>query len=220
MKQTVIELNNVELRNDRGGYVFRDLSFSLKAGDAAVIIGQSGSGKSSLVELLVGLRFASAGSVEVFGELLAPGQRRAIRRARRQLGGVGGPFGLLPSLTVAENVTLPLVLAGVGKRTRSERLFKVLTEFSLLQLASSRPDALTRVETTLALLARASIANQPLLVVDEPLAGLDHTTWERVLETLSSIAVSGRSMLIVSAESPPREIPECTYCRIENGTLV
>lgn len=219
MKQPLVELHNVELRNDRGDFVYRDLNFTLLPEHSAVIAGSAGSGKTTLVELLIGLRFASVGSVEVFGQLLRRGRNRAIREVRRQIGGIGGPFGLMPLLTVAENITLPLVLGGVPRKAQRERLFKVLTEFSLLKQASEYPASLTRVENTLTQFARASIANQPLLIIDEPMAGLDRGTWERVHHVLQKVALSGRSMLILTSDLPAQELPQTAYYQLVNGVL-
>jgi ABC-type ATPase involved in cell division len=220
MSDRVLELTNVALRNDRGGYVFRDLTLSVKQGESAIITGSSGSGKTSMIELVTGLRFADSGSVEVFGEQVARGRRSALRRIRRRIGGVGGPFGLLPAMTVSENILLPMILAGIRKKARAERLLAVMTEFSLLKVASVYPDSLTRVETTLALMARASVAHQPLMIIDEPLAGLDKSTWERVVASLRTIALSGRSMLLLSSELSSHEIPNSRHYNIENGALV
>jgi ABC-type molybdenum transport system ATPase subunit/photorepair protein PhrA len=95
----------------------------------------------------------------------------------------------------------------------------VLTEFSLLKQASEYPHSLTRVENTLTQFARASIANQPLLLIDEPMAGLDRGTWERVHQVLEKVALSGRSMMILTSELPPQELPETSYYQLENGVL-
>jgi len=219
LKTPVVELTNVGLRSDRGETVFQNLNLSIAAGRSAVVTGPAGSGKTTLAELLIGLRFADSGSVEVFGELIKPRRRRAIRRIRRRIGGVGGPFGLLPLLTVAENITLPLVIGAVRKGTQREKLRKALTEFSLLKQAGHYPPKLTRVENTMAQMARASVASQPLMIIDEPLAGLDTRTYRRVMEYLTRVALSGRSMVILTSDIPPREFPETDYYEIVNGTL-
>jgi putative ABC transport system ATP-binding protein len=220
MEQPLVELTNIYLQNDRGGYVFEDLSLTIEAGQSIMVVGAAGSGKSSLVELLVGLRFAERGSVEAFGHLLARGRNRRIRAVRNKIGGVGGTFGLLPGLTVAENISLPLIIAGIRKRQQGERLLAALTEFSLLNQASEYPHRLTRVEKTLVQFARASVANQPLIIIDEPLAGLDQKTFRRIHEYLVRIALSGRSMLILASEDIPREIPQCRKQELISGALV
>ncbi|UCD63808.1 MAG: ATP-binding cassette domain-containing protein [Candidatus Zixiibacteriota bacterium] len=218
--RTVVQLSNVFLKSDRGFEVFKDLNFELQAERSAIITGAAGSGKSLLVELLIGRRFADSGSVEVLGQLLRPRKKRLIKRIRRQIGGVGGIFGLVPSFTVAENITFPLVLAAERKRVQKERLFKMLTEFSLLKQAGTYPDRLTRVEHTLVQLARATVGNQPLVIIDEPLAGLDQKTYQRIYDYMVKLALSGRSMIILSAESLPTDFPNTSRYTIENGMLV
>ncbi len=216
----LVELNNVYLKSDRGGQVFRDLSFTLEAGRSAVITGAAGSGKTSLAELLVGLRPVQSGSVEVMGQTIKAKKVRTMKQVRRKIGGVGGIFGLMPSLTVAENITFPLVLAGERRRVRRERLLKMLTEFSLLKQAGEYPHSLTRVENTLVQFARASIAHQPLMLIDEPLAGLDRKTYQWIFEFLVSVSLSGRSMIILSSEILSRELPNTDYYQIIDGALV
>ncbi|UCE23732.1 MAG: ATP-binding cassette domain-containing protein [Candidatus Zixiibacteriota bacterium] len=219
--RTVVNLSNVYLTSDRGFEVFQDLNFSLKAERSAIITGAAGSGKSLLVELLIGRRFADSGSVEVLGEALnKPGRRRIIKRVRRQIGGVGGIFALVPSYTVSENITFPLVLGAARKKVRKERLMKMLTEFSLLKQAGTLPQRLTRVEHTLVQLARATVANQPLIIIDEPLAGLDQKTYERIYEYMVKLALSGRSMIILSGETLPTNFPNTDRYQIMNGALV
>jgi ABC-type ATPase involved in cell division len=217
--RVLVDFSNVDLSYRRGGEILRNFSLTIRAGETVVITGGPGSGKTSVAELLVGTKFADSGAVEVFDEVLRPGRRRALNRVRRRIGGVGGIFGLVPSYTVAENITLPLVIAGVRKRTRKERLLKMLTEFSLLKKAGDYPDTLTRVEHTLVQLARASIADQPLLVIDEPMAGLDQATAARVFEYLVQASVSGRTMVLLSSDRPPGEIPNSAFYEIVAGRL-
>lgn len=219
MNEPVIELENIHLRTDRGGHVFRDLDFKMNSGESAVIVGPSGCGKTMLAELLVGIRYPERGSVRVFGDTLRRRRRRTLRRVRKRIGGVGGPFGLLPSLTVSENITLPLVIAGERQKLLRERLLRMLSEFSLLKVAGKYPASLTRVEYSLVQFARAAIANQPLIIIDEPSAGLDPKTYRRVFEFLVKVALSGRSMLILASQPVGREIPGAATYNLVNGEL-
>ncbi len=219
MCKPIVELTNVALMSDRGSTVFRDLNLKVLPGRSAVIVGSAGSGKTSLMDLLIGRRLADTGSVEVFGELIRKRHGRVIRRIRKRIGGVGGPFGLLPLLTVAENITLPLILTATRRKIRRERLRKSLAEFSLLNQAGQYPANLTRVEKTMVQMARASVANQSLIIIDEPLSGLDVKTYRRIAEYLVKVAVSGRSMIILASEPLTREIPETDYFEIVNGVL-
>ncbi|HWR83080.1 MAG TPA: ATP-binding cassette domain-containing protein [Candidatus Deferrimicrobium sp.] len=219
MPELLVEIRNVWLESGHGNEVFRNLSFTLLSGRSAVITGPAGSGKTSFVDVLIGQRPVKSGSVEVAGESIRPGKSRALNRVRRKIGGVGGVFTLIPSLTVAENIVFPLLLAGDRRKVCQERLLKALTEFSLIRQSQQYPDSLTRVENTLVQFARASIAYQPLLVIDEPLAGLDPATYERILDHLVAVALSGRSMIILGSQPPPRTLPEADYYQITDGAL-
>jgi len=219
MSELVVELDGIHVRTDRGGYVFRDLALKIEPGQSVIIDGSSGSGKTTLAELLIGLRRPERGTMRLFGREIKPGRKRAVREARRRIGGVGGPFDLVPSLTVAENITLPLVIAAERKKVQRERLLKMLSEFSLLKLAGKYPHSLTRVERTLVQIGRAAIGNQPLMIIDEPSAGLDPATYDRVFEFLVRIAVSGRSMILLVSQTPPGKIPNSRHYRLSNGVL-
>ena len=218
--ESIVECNNVYMTSDRGEPIFEDVNLKLTAGRSVVISGAAGSGKTTLVEMILGLRFPDSGSVELFGHCLRPRPRRLLKRIRRRIGGVGGVFDLVPRLTVAENVMFPLVLASERRRVRHERLMKMLVEFKLLKQASVYPRHLTRVEYTLAQFARASIANQPLMIIDEPSAGLDPDTYERVFEYLVRVSLSGRSMIILTSQAETGRLPQSDYLRIENGCLL
>jgi putative ABC transport system ATP-binding protein len=219
MDEVLVELTDVHLKPDRGGWLFRDLSLTVTAGETVVIVGASGSGKTLLGELLLGMRFADQGTVRLFGEEMRPRRKRLIQRARRRIGGIGGPFGLMPMLTVAENIGMPLVIAAERKKTQRERLLRMLSEFSLLKVANDYPQHITRVENYLAQVARAAVANQPLLIIDEPSAGLDVTNYERVLEFLVKVAVSGRAMILLVSAPPPTAMPNARTLLLRNGSL-
>lgn len=219
-RRPVIELYNVYLKSNRGIQVFRDLSFSLGQGETALLTGPAGSGKSSLVELLIGRIYAESGSVSVFDR---PVKRRLLghnSKVLRKIGGVGGIFSLIPSLNVSQNILFPLVVAGESRSVRNDRLFKMLTEFSLLKQSTEVPANLTRVENTLVQFARASIANQHLLIIDEPAAGLDSRTFARIAEYLVKASLSGRSMLILASDDLQLQIPKMKRFRFEGGALV
>jgi len=218
-KRSIVELSNVYMKSDRGNLVFQDLNLSLTAGRSAVITGAAGSGKSSLVELITGIRGCDGGSVELFGKLVKVKKKRLLKQLRRKIGGVGGIYSLIPSFNVAENIIYPLVISGERNKIIKERLLNMLREFSLLKQAGEYPDGLTRVEKTLVLFARASIANQPLIIIDEPLAGLDLNTFERIYEYLVRVSLSGRSMIILTSEPLVKVLPNTDNFYIRNGAL-
>ncbi len=219
-QSNIVEINNLFLKSDRGDQIFKNLNFKLNAGRSAVIQGPAGSGKSSLVELLIGAQRPESGSVEIFGETLGTLRGSRKNRFRQKIGGVGGLFELIPSYTVTENIVFPLILAGESKGNRQELLLKMLTEFSLLNQAAAYPHRLTRVEKTLVQFARASVANQPLMIIDELSAGLDSGTSQRIHEFLVKATYSGRSLIILSSEKAGEAIPNTDYYQLKAGELV
>ncbi len=219
MKWPLVLLRNVKIKTIRGDFVFTDLNLTVEPGRAVIITGPPGSGKTSIAELILGVRQPTEGTVELFGETLKGRSRSQIRRFRRKIGGVGGPFGLVPTMTVAENIALPLVINGERVSSLKERLAKVMGEFNLLKLASQYPRTLTRVENTLAQIARATIAHQPLMIIDEPSAGLDQKTYLEICDYMVKVSISGRSMLVLSSDPPPQKIPESRQFEIANGRL-
>lgn len=216
----VVEINNVLLRSDRGAQIFKNLNFKLNSGRSAIIHGPAGSGKSSLVELLIGLRRPESGSIELFGEKFGGFAGTRLNRFRRKIGGVGGLFELIPNYTVAENITFPLILAGTRRKLRKELLLKMLSEFSLIKQANIYPRRLARVERTLVQFARASITNQPLIIIDEPSAGLDKETYKRIHEYLVKASYSGRSMITLTSEPGAEILPNSDFYQLKLGELV
>ncbi len=215
----IVELANIVLKGRSGGTVFSDLSLSLNPGFSAFITGPAGSGKTSMIDLILGRRAPESGAVEVFGQLVKPKKKRQLTKLRAKIGGVGGPFELIPLLTVAKNIELPLIINGERKKIRQERLQKSLSDFSILKQANLYPSELTRVENTMVQLARASVAGQSLLLIDEPLAGLDSRTYSRILEHLFKIVASGRSMIILGSAPPTEKLPQTIVKSLVEGEL-
>ena len=215
--KNVVEIHDLGLKTIRGEQIFRKLNLILQANRSVVITGAAGSGKSSLVKLLVGMSRPDSGTIKVFNQVLK--KKRVIRNTRRRIGGVGGIFQLMPTFTVAENIVFPLIVSGVHKKQRREKLMNALAEFSLLKKINDYPEQLTRVEKTMVQFARATIANQPLIIIDEPSAGLDKNTYERIVDYLVKVSLSGRSMIILTSEVPSKSLPNTDYYQINGGVL-
>lgn len=219
MQSPLVDLQHLKVKNPRGDFVFTDLCLTIEAGKSVVIMGPAGSGKTMIAQLLAGLVRPTEGEMELFGEPVLKRSQRQWRRLRRKIGGVGGPWGLISSLSVTENVLLPMVVMGERPQIQKERLWKLLGEFGLTKVATHHPANLTRVENMLCQIARASIAGQPLIVLDEPSSGLDSLTYLQVSEFMVKATVSGQSLLLLSSDQPPREIPGSRQLRIVNGHL-
>ncbi len=218
-RELLIKLDSVSIKNDRGDKVFRDLKLLVEPGRSVVITGSSGSGKTLLIECLTGLRRIHSGSIVMFGKDISSGRKGAIRSIRRKIGGVGGAFGLVPSLSVSENIRMPMIISGERNKVQVDRLRKMLAEFSLIKRAGDFPSSLTRVEYSMVQYARASIGHQPLLIIDEPTAGLDSKSFRRVLDFLVKVAVSGRSMVVLTSEPIETKLPNTDYYQIANRAL-
>jgi len=219
VQSPLVDLQHLKVKNPRGDFVFTDLCLTIEAGKSVVVTGPAGSGKTMIAQLLAGLIRPMEGEMELFGEPVRPRGKRQWRKLRRKIGGVGGPWELIPSLSVTENVLLPMIAMGERPHIQKERLWKLLGEFGLTKVATHHPGNLTRVETMLCQIARASIAGQPLVVLDEPSSGLDNQTYLHVCEFMVKATVSGQSLLLLSSDPPPREIPASRQLRIVNGHL-
>ena len=169
-----------------------DVTFDVPTGQFAAIVGPSGSGKSTLLALLGALDSASSGSIEVDGEdiaTIAPHALTAFRR--RMIGFVFQSYNLIPNLTALQNVMLPMDLAGVRRKERSERATRLLDQ---VQLAGAkldrRPGKLSGGEQQRVAIARA-LANRPkILLADEPTGNLDSRAGRVIVDLLHALAES------------------------------
>ena len=166
--------------------VLDGLSLSVTAGEYVAVVGESGSGKSTLLNLIAGLDQPDAGSVAIDGANLGvmnDEQRTLTRRAK--LGFVFQSFHILPHLTVAQKVELPLVLLGVAHDARAERVAEMLTAVGLGDRGASMPRELSGGELQRIALARALVHRPLLILADEPTGNLDPDTAQTVLKLLA-----------------------------------
>jgi len=162
--------------------VFEGLRFELERGQLAAVMGASGVGKTTLLNLLGALDRPSEGRVLLDGEDLFGGTDREVAAVRnRKIGFVFQVFHLLPEFTSLENVSFPLMIRGVGKKEAGLRAFDMLKEVSLEDKAHSRPGQLSGGEQQRVAIARALVGDPRLLLADEPTGNLDWKTGERVL---------------------------------------
>ncbi|MCX6576899.1 MAG: ABC transporter ATP-binding protein, partial [Candidatus Aminicenantes bacterium] len=154
--------------------VFRGLNFELEAGDAVAIMGASGVGKTTLLNLLGALDRPSEGTVFLDEEdLFARDEKELARIRNRKIGFVFQFYHLLPEFTTLENVGLPLMIRGVDKREALARSSKILKEVFLEDKAHLRPSQLSGGEQQRIAVARALVNEPKLLLADEPTGNLD-----------------------------------------------
>jgi putative ABC transport system ATP-binding protein len=178
--------------------ILNDLHLQVEPGDHVALVGPSGAGKSTLLALLGGLEPPQAGTVIVDGQDLATlsGDGLADFR-RRTVGFVFQHFGLLDTLTAAENIELAVMLDGVGRRDRRRRALELLDAVGLADRAAHPPGQLSGGERQRVAIARA-LANRPrLLLADEPTGNLDENGSRAVIELLESLRVADGCTLVV-----------------------
>jgi putative ABC transport system ATP-binding protein len=180
-------------------HALRGVSFAVPRGELVALKGRSGSGKTTLLNIVGGLDAADAGRVQVDGHELADldeGGLLALRRDR--VGFVFQSFGLIPILTAAENVGVPLRLRRTPPREREERVALLLSLVGLADHAAQRPGELSGGQQQRVAVARA-LANDPaLLIADEPTGQLDAETGHAVMELLRAVVRSEQVTALVA----------------------
>jgi putative ABC transport system ATP-binding protein len=196
----MIELTDVSKNYGSGGSVhaLSHLSLTIASGERVAVMGPSGSGKSSLLNLVCGLDEPSSGSVKVEGVELSGLTDDARTRLRREkIGMIFQTFNLLPTLTAGENVALPLRLQGLHKHEAERRALTMLERVGLKRRAVHRPDELSGGERQRVAIARAVIFRPPLLLGDEPTGNLDSATGEEILRLLDDLHAEYNNTLLL-----------------------
>ena len=183
--------------------VLRGVDLTVRLGEILFLVGPSGSGKTTLISVIAGLLTASAGDLMVLGKRYAdlPSQER-IRFRRQNLGFVFQQFHLLPALTAAENAAVPLLAAGVPRRTAVAAAEDLLAELGLAKRAHALPAQLSGGQQQRVAIARALIHEPHLVLCDEPTAALDHDTGFAVMQLLAESARrADRAVIVVTHDN-------------------
>ncbi len=199
----ILRLDGVSKSFVEGGarrVVLANASLDLAPGELVVLVGRSGSGKSTLLHLAAGLDLPERGRVELAGHDLAALSDAARTRLRRErLGFVFQFFNLVPTLTVEENLHLPLELAGRLDRAGRARAAALLDEVGLADRARQFPDRLSGGEQQRIAVARALVHEPDLVLADEPTGNLDLETGQSVIELLDRLTRrAGKALLMVT----------------------
>ena len=201
--------------------VLEGTALEVAAGEVVAIVGESGTGKSTLLNLIAGLDLPDAGSVSVGGTDLAAlsdDARTELRRVR--LGFVFQSFLVLPHLSVLQNVELPLVLAGVAPPERADRARELLAAVGLGARAASMPRELSGGEMQRVAVARALVHRPVLVLADEPTGNLDPDTAGVVLDTLLAELRSHGAAGVIVTHSAAAAARADRRLLLEHGRLV
>ena len=179
-----------------------DVNLTVEAGSMVAVMGPSGSGKSTLLTIAGSLEEPTTGEVLIGGTELARISRNAKAQLRsRYIGYVFQDFNLLPGLTAAENVSLPLELDGVSARKARVAGLKALDELGLGDRASAFPDQLSGGERQRVAIARAVVGDRRLLLADEPSGALDSANGEAVMRLIHAACKRGVSAVVVTHDA-------------------
>jgi putative ABC transport system ATP-binding protein len=201
-------------------HALRGIDMEIEKNDYIAISGPSGSGKSTLLHILGCLDTPSAGrylldGVEVNG--LTSNKLAEIRN--RKIGFVFQTFNLLPNMTVLENVELPLLYAGVGKKERRKRAEKVLDEVGLAERLKHRPSELSGGERQRTAIARALVNEPAIILADEPTGNLDTVSGSSVLNVFNQLHNQGHTIIVVTHDQNVAKIAK-RIIHIQDGKIV
>ena len=205
MSAPLIELSGIERvfqLGDSEVHALRQLELSMGAGEYVAVMGPSGSGKSTLLNLLGLLDRPNSGTYRLEGRdvtTLSPEEQARVRSER--IGFVFQSFHLVPRLTAAENIALPMTLAGIAPAERARRVESALKDYGLSNRASHRPNELSGGQRQRVAIARATIMQPAMILADEPTGNLDRATGEDVMRLLEELNGNGVTLIVVTHDT-------------------
>ena len=219
----ILTVDNVEKVYDggsRGVAALRGVSFTADDGDFIALMGPSGCGKSTLLHLLGGVDRPTRGRVLLDGAELSALDEEALARLRRtKIGFVFQFFNLLPTLTVIENVALPLLLDAAGEREARSRAAELLDRVGLAARASHFPAELSGGEMQRAAVARAIIARPRIVLADEPTGNLDSENGAQVMSLLADLNTELGITIILATHSEEAATKAKRIVRMRDGLI-
>lgn len=202
--QGIIHLENIRKSYYLGKnelQVLKGISLDIFKNEYVALMGPSGSGKSTLMNLLGCLDTPSGGKYILNGKDVSRMPDNDLAEVRnKEIGFVFQQFNLLPRLTAAENVALPLVYSGVGKKERMDRAMEVLTRVKLEDRSHHKPNELSGGQAQRVAIARALINNPSIILADEPTGNLDTKTSYEIMEIMGAIHSEGNTVILVTHE--------------------
>jgi putative ABC transport system ATP-binding protein len=199
----------------------RGVNMELNPGELTLLVGPSGCGKTTLISILAGTLDATSGEVSVLGmDLGRLSRKEKVAFRARNVGFVFQQFNLLPALTAAENVAVPLVINGVSRKAALLRAMKVLESVGLGDRVKSLPAQLSGGQQQRVAIARALVHEPRLLVCDEPTSALDAKTGQSIMAMIRSVALQpDRVVVVVTHDSRVFPFGDCIVT-LEDGRVV
>jgi putative ABC transport system ATP-binding protein len=202
MATPFVRVKDLKKHYQMGGTTVRaldGLDLDIDSHTFTVVMGPSGSGKSTLLYLLGGLDRATSGEISVDGARLDEMDENALALFRRRtMGFVFQSFNLIPSMSALENVAFPMQFAGVSSAQRNQQARDLLKRVGLEDRADHRPTELSGGQQQRVAIARALVNNPSLILADEPTGNLDTSSGAAIMQLLSDLHNSGRTVLVVT----------------------
>lgn len=222
--QKVVDVTGVEKHFGEGAnriHVLKQVNLQAYAGEILMLVGPSGCGKTTLLSAIAGTLRVESGSIEVFNKQLERMSGGALTRFRaHHIGFIFQQFNLIPTLSVAENVGIPLLIQGIGNREAIRRSREVLDAVGLGNRWNERPNKLSGGQQQRVAIARALVHEPPLVICDEPTASLDSQNGEIVLELFRNVARSAnRAVIIVTHDNRIFSYAD-RIARMDDGEIV
>ncbi len=204
-KNAQIRLRGIERvfqLGDTAVHALRGVALDVAGGEYLAVMGPSGSGKSTLLNLLGLLDRPNAGSYWLEGRDVTTLDADEQARVRSQrIGFVFQSFHLVPRLSAAENIALPMVLAGVAPSERARRVAQALQDYGLRERADHRPDELSGGQRQRVAIARATVMQPAMILADEPTGNLDRATGDEVVRLLEGLNAQGVTLIVVTHDA-------------------
>ncbi len=216
----IVQFENVGLRYGSGAETLSDVSFTLRSGAFYFLTGASGAGKTSLLRLLYLAQRPSRGVIRLFGEDAVLLPRGRLPGFRRRIGVVFQDFRLVPHLSAADNVALPLRVAGWAEEEIRQSVREMLAWVGLGERLDARPATLSGGEQQRVAIARAVIGRPEMLVADEPTGNVDADMADRLLHLFDSLNQLGTTVVVATHDFHLlNRIPDAMMMRLDRGRL-